>query len=76
MAKLLRLEDVQEKIGGLCRTTIWKLEKDGLFPKRRSLTKKNVRWDESEIDAWIKSRARGAGLKPDIRHTAKSCLPK
>jgi len=56
MAKLLRLEAVQAKIGGLCRTTIWKLEKDGLFPKRRALTKKIVGWDESEIDVWIQSR--------------------
>jgi len=67
MSKLLRLEAVQAKIGGLCRTTIWKLEKDGLFPKRRALTKKIVGWDESEIDAWIQSRDQRAGFMPDIR---------
>jgi prophage regulatory protein len=64
MAKLLRFPGVQVKTGGLSRTTIWRLERDGLFPKRRLLTGKIVAWDEAEIDEWIKSRSREFGPAP------------
>ena len=71
MAKILRLEAVQAKVGGLCRTTIWKLEKKGLFPKRRALTDKIVGWDEKEINEWIKSRDLKAGFTPNICRKVK-----
>ena len=71
MSKLLKLEEVQAKIGCIGRTTIWKLEKDGLFPKRRALTKKLVRWEESEIDEWIKARDKSAGFMPEISRKTK-----
>jgi prophage regulatory protein len=67
MAKLLRFPGVQVKTGGLSRTTIWRLERDGLFPKRRLLTGKIVAWDEAEIDEWIKSRIQEVGPAPS-RH--------
>jgi prophage regulatory protein len=40
----------------LSRTTRWKLEKDGNFPKRRRLGKKAVRWLLSEVEEWMKTR--------------------
>jgi predicted DNA-binding transcriptional regulator AlpA len=64
MAKLLRFPGVQVKTGGLSRTTIWRLERDGLFPKRRLLTGKIVAWDEAEIDDWITSRSQEFGPAP------------
>jgi prophage regulatory protein len=64
MANLLRFPGVQVKTGGLSRTTIWRLERDGLFPKRRLLTGKIVAWDEAEIDEWIKSRSKEFGPAP------------
>ena len=64
MAKLLRFPGVQVKTGGLSRTTIWRLERDGQFPKRRLLTGKIVAWDEAEIDEWIKSRSQEFGPAP------------
>jgi prophage regulatory protein len=67
MAQLLRFPGVQVKTGGLSRTTIWRLERDGLFPKRRLLTGKIVAWDEAEIDDWIKSRSQDFGPAPS-RH--------
>ena len=67
MAKLLRFPGVQIKTGGLSRTTIWSLERDGLFPRRRLLTGKIVAWDEAEIDDWIKSRSQEFGPAPS-RH--------
>ena len=76
MARILRLEAVQAKIGGLCRTTIWKLEKEGQFPKRRALTTKIVGWDEKEINEWIKSRDPQAGFTPNIHRKPKGNKPK
>ena len=64
MANLLRFPGVQVKTGGLSRTTIWRLERDGLFPKRRLLTSKIVAWDEAEVDEWIKSRSKEFGPMP------------
>ena len=64
MPKLIRFPEVQEKIGGLSRTTVWRLEQKGLFPKRRKLTSRAVAWDEAEIDAWVQARNRGNGLPP------------
>ena len=71
MLKLLRLPDVQAKIGGLSRITIWRLERKGLFPKRRVVTPKVVVWVETEIDAWIQSRDQGHGFMPANKNSAK-----
>jgi prophage regulatory protein len=64
MPNFLRFPGVRAKTGGLSRTTIWRLERDGLFPKRRLLTGKIVAWDEAEIDDWIKSRSQKFGPAP------------
>ncbi len=64
MANLLRFPGVQVKTGGLSRTTIWRLERDGQFPKRRLITGKIVAWDEAEIDDWINSRSQEFGPAP------------
>jgi len=67
MSRLLRLDDVLAKIGGLSRSTIYRLERDGFFPKRRVIKPKIVRWDETEIDNWIKAQTTGCGLIPGTR---------
>jgi prophage regulatory protein len=76
MANLLRFPGVQVKTGGLSRTTIWRLERDGLFPKRRLVTGKIIAWDEAEVDEWIKSRNKEVGPMPSRSLKAaegKSC---
>jgi predicted DNA-binding transcriptional regulator AlpA len=74
MANLLRFPGVQAKTGGLSRSTIWRLERDGLFPKRRLVTGKMVAWDESEIDEWITSRRQDFGPAPswNFRNTKRN----
>ena len=42
---------------GISRTTSWRLEKAGLFPRRRCLGPNSVGWFQSEIIAWIETRA-------------------
>jgi len=68
VSKLLRLSAVQEITGGLSRSTIWRLERAGLFPKRRTLSTKIIAWNETEIDDWVRSRCHGSGLMTNSRH--------
>lgn len=41
---------------GLRRTSIWRYEKEGYFPKRVKLGSRNIGWRESEVLAWVASR--------------------
>jgi prophage regulatory protein len=36
---------------------IWRMERDGKFPKRIQLGPNAVGWIEEEVDAWIEARA-------------------
>jgi predicted DNA-binding transcriptional regulator AlpA len=67
MAKFIRFPAVKKKTGGLCRTTIWRLEHEGDFPKRRALTPRVVVWDEAEVDKWIRTHGTGYALVPGTR---------
>ena len=42
---------------GLSDPTIWRMEKDGKFPKRLRLGGNSCGWLESEVDDWLKERA-------------------
>jgi prophage regulatory protein len=50
--RILPFKEVKS-LTGLSRSTLWKLEKDGKFPSRRTLTSNRVGWLESEIIDWI-----------------------
>jgi prophage regulatory protein len=58
--KLLSYDDLEPLKGiNYSKTQLWRLEKDGKFPRRVLLTgHPNGRhgWVESEIDAWIRER--------------------
>ncbi len=45
-----------KKISGLSRTTRWRLEREGKFPKRRQISPNGVGWLLSEIQSWLDSR--------------------
>ncbi len=53
--KLLTQKQVVDLVG-LSRTTIWRLERAGKFPRRRQVSTKAVRWNQAEIEDWISSR--------------------
>ena len=55
-----------KKLTGLSRSTIWKMEKTGRFPRRRLISTNRVAWLESEVHDWIRSRAEveGAAIQP------------
>jgi prophage regulatory protein len=55
-ARLLRFPTVRERTG-LSRSTIWRLERRGEFPRHRRISANVVAWMEDEVIAWILSRA-------------------
>lgn len=57
--RLINLREVMHKTS-LGSTWIYKLIKEGNFPKSIKLAERCVRWRESEIDAWIMSKVEKA----------------
>ena len=51
--RLLRFPDVRNRTG-LSRSTIWRLERDGRFPRHRRISANAVAWPEEEVLAWIR----------------------
>lgn len=43
-------------ITGLSRSTVWRLESAGRFPRRRQLGANSVGWLEGEVEQWARSR--------------------
>jgi predicted DNA-binding transcriptional regulator AlpA len=41
--------------------TVWRLERQGRFPKRLQLGARRVGWRRSEVEAWLDTRPRGIG---------------
>lgn len=54
-ARLLRFPTVRERTG-LSRSTIWRLERRGEFPRHRRISANVVAWVETEVVDWIQSR--------------------
>ncbi len=53
--RIIRSREVT-KMTGLSRTTLWRKEQDGDFPKRVSLGVGSVGWKLSEVEEWVESR--------------------
>jgi len=53
--RAIRFPELHRKVG-LGRTQIWRLEKQGDFPKSITLGKNSKGWIESEIDDWLNER--------------------
>lgn len=50
-------EEKVEAVTSLSRTTRWRMERRGEFPKRVRLSPGRVGWRQADIEAWICSRA-------------------
>ena len=55
-ARLLRLPAVCTRVG-LGRSTVWRMMKDGTFPKPRRLSTHAVAWLEADVNEWVRARA-------------------
>ena len=53
--RVLSLKTVLARVP-LSRTTLWRMEREGLFPQRIKLSENRVGWLEGDIDAWIAAK--------------------
>lgn len=65
--EILRLPDVRKAVG-LSTTTIWRLQRAGLFPARLRLSANAVGWKKAEIEKWIESRSPVTGVNGGGQH--------
>ncbi len=67
--RFIRERECRE-LTGLSRTTRWRLERRGNFPKRRKISPNGVAWLLSEISSWQDSRTsddRGQDHRTQLR---------
>lgn len=50
--RVLRWPEIQ-KLTGLSRSTIWRLEKVGRFPRRFKIASKAVGWTAGDVRRWV-----------------------
>ena len=55
---LLTCKDVTLLVG-LSRSSIWRFEQEGKFPKRITLSNRCVRWSKNEVDSWVDAQIEG-----------------
>jgi prophage regulatory protein len=55
LPRLLPFREVTQRVA-LSRSTIWRLERAGEFPRRRRLSVNKVAWWEPEIEEWLRTR--------------------
>ena len=53
--RLMRFGEVRDRTG-LSRSTIWRLERGGTFPKRVKVSVNVVAWREDQVYEWIRSK--------------------
>jgi prophage regulatory protein len=54
--KLIRFQTVRDRTG-LSRSTIWRLERTGAFPKHHRISANAVAWVEQDVVDWMKAKA-------------------
>jgi len=54
--KIYRLSDLVD-VTGLSRTTLWRLEREGSFPRHIKLSSRAIGWTRADVEAWFASRA-------------------
>ncbi|WP_448187927.1 helix-turn-helix transcriptional regulator [Azospirillum sp. sgz301742] len=63
VVKVLRFKQVHERVG-YSRMHLFRMEREGRFPKRIPLGPNSVGWLESEVDAWIAARVAKRDAEP------------
>jgi len=54
--KLIRFQTVRDRTG-LSRSTIWRLERTGAFPKHHRISANAVAWVEQDVVDWMRAKA-------------------
>ncbi|EBV4144157.1 AlpA family phage regulatory protein [Salmonella enterica subsp. enterica serovar Benin] len=50
-------ENERRKMTGLSRSTVWRLEREGRFPKRKQTGKNSCAWLMSDLLLWMHGRS-------------------
>lgn len=66
MEGFLRIDDIR-KLLRLSRSTIFRLERSGRFPRRVRLSIRAIGWRTAEVETWITRRSEGGAPAPTIR---------
>jgi prophage regulatory protein len=61
--KFLGYADLAERGIKLHKTTIWRLERAGKFPRRIPISDNRIGWLEDDVDYWMKERADARSAK-------------
>jgi prophage regulatory protein len=65
-ARFLRFPAVRARTG-LSRSTIWRLEQQGLFPRRRRISHRAVAWAADEVENWTQATTASTDASCDQR---------
>ena len=65
--KILRMKEVSARIG-LCKAMVYRLQKQGNFPKSVKLGQRATGWYEHEIEAWLAARTSVPLSVSEVRH--------
>jgi prophage regulatory protein len=57
--QVIRFPDLNKKLGGVSRSTVFRWVRDKQFPKPINLGKNSVGWLEEQVEAWLESRTQG-----------------
>ena len=57
-ARAIRFRELQKKVGA-SRSTIFRWEKQGVFPQHFSLGKNSVAWLLSDVEKWLLEKSKG-----------------
>jgi prophage regulatory protein len=68
-SRVVRKKELLATIG-LSDATVWRMERDGFFPKRIRLGGNSCGWLESEVLSWLSQRPR-AGNNRELSHETK-----
>ena len=69
MPEQIVLDPECEAMTQLSRSSRWRLERAGQFPRRRQLSTRRVGWLRGEIEQWVRSRPVGGGAAPNDGNT-------
>jgi len=61
--RIMRLQEVMQTTA-LSRSTIWRLERAGTFPRRQRLAARAVGWVAEDVVAWLRARFPGSNAPP------------
>ena len=53
--RILRMPDIQERMGGISRSTVYRWIRDGWLPEPKKLGKNTVGWLERDFNHWLES---------------------